>query len=77
MKRSPQLLPAMKSKIDENRHNLLFYMLFLRLSPLFPNWAINLSSPILGIPLSYFGTATLIGKLVWDGWLASWNRTED
>jgi len=41
--------------------NLFFYLLFLRISPLLPNWFISLASPILDIPLSTFAAATFIG----------------
>ena len=38
-------------------------MLFLRLTPLVPNWFVNVSSPIVGIPIKYFALGTLFGKL--------------
>ncbi len=36
-------------------------MLFLRISPMLPNWFINLASPIVNIPYRIFGLATLLG----------------
>merc|ERR1712150_125922 len=50
-------------KIEEQRGNLIFYMLFLRLTPLVPNWAVNLCSPIAGIPISYFFVGTFFGHM--------------
>ena len=41
--------------------NLLYYMLFLRLTPLMPNWFINLVSPHAGVPLETFALATAVG----------------
>jgi hypothetical protein len=38
-------------------------MLFLRLTPLIPNWFVNVSSPIVGMPFAYFFFGTLLGKL--------------
>jgi uncharacterized membrane protein YdjX (TVP38/TMEM64 family) len=38
-------------------------MLFLRLTPLLPNWFINLSSPVVGIPVSTFACATFFGQM--------------
>jgi uncharacterized membrane protein YdjX (TVP38/TMEM64 family) len=47
--------------VEANRHNLVFYLLFLRVSPLLPNWFINIASPVIGVPLKDFVIATLIG----------------
>lgn len=43
------------------RKNAFSYLLFLRLVPLFPFWAVTLVSGILRIPLNTFFTATLVG----------------
>lgn len=59
----PALLTKFRAKIRAHRHNLFFYMLFLRLSPLLPNWFISISSPILNVPLSHFFFATLFGMV--------------
>jgi len=37
-------------------------MLFLRLTPLVPNWFVNIASPIVGMPIKIFATGTLFGK---------------
>lgn len=36
-------------------------MLFLRITPLLPNWFINLASPIIGVPLAPFTVGTFFG----------------
>jgi uncharacterized membrane protein YdjX (TVP38/TMEM64 family) len=41
--------------------NAFSYLLFLRLIPLFPFWAVNLAAALLGVPLRPFVMATLIG----------------
>lgn len=41
--------------------NAFSYLLFLRLVPLFPFWAVNLAPAALGVPLRSFALATLIG----------------
>ena len=51
-------------QIRKNNDNLMYYLLFLRITPLLPNWFVNVSSPIVGIPVSKFVLATLIGKAV-------------
>jgi len=38
-------------------------MLFLRITPLLPNWFINLSSPIVGVPMIYYAGATFVGLI--------------
>lgn len=48
-------------QVDKNRDDLMSYMLFLRITPFLPNWFINITSPILSIPLTIFFTATFIG----------------
>lgn len=57
----PNAIYTLRTKIDEKKNNLLFYMLFLRIQPLIPNIAVNLGSPISGIPLSIFFLGTLLG----------------
>jgi uncharacterized membrane protein YdjX (TVP38/TMEM64 family) len=37
-------------------------MLFLRLTPLIPNWFVNLGSPLVGMPYKYFIIASIFGK---------------
>eukprot|EP01006_Ploeotia_vitrea_P039553 TRINITY_DN66358_c5_g1_i1.p1 TRINITY_DN66358_c5_g1~~TRINITY_DN66358_c5_g1_i1.p1 ORF type:complete len:332 (+),score=138.05 TRINITY_DN66358_c5_g1_i1:50-1045(+) len=59
----PTMLAKFRQKIALHRHNLFFYLLFLRVSPLLPNWFISVSSPILNVPLRHFVGATLIGLI--------------
>jgi len=59
----PDLLAKFRKQIRRNSHNLFFYLLFLRVSPLLPNWFISVSSPILDVPLVHFFFATLLGLI--------------
>ena len=59
----PGTLASMRRGLEENRDNLLWYVLFLRITPLFPNWALNLCSPIVGVPYPTFLFATAVGLL--------------
>jgi uncharacterized membrane protein YdjX (TVP38/TMEM64 family) len=52
-----------KHSIEQNKDNLFFYMLFLRITPLLPNWLLNLSSPVVGVPYYHFILATFIGLM--------------
>jgi len=57
----PDKIALFAKLISSHRDNLKYYMLFLRISPLLPNWFINISSPIIDIPLSTFAFATFFG----------------
>lgn len=47
--------------IREHRGHLLNYIIFLRITPFLPNWFINITSPMLDVPLKIFFVATFIG----------------
>jgi uncharacterized membrane protein YdjX (TVP38/TMEM64 family) len=49
------------TQVDSHRSSIFNYLLFLRITPLLPNWFINLASPVLGIPYKPFALATLLG----------------
>lgn len=49
-------------KVDEHKNNLLNYIIFLRITPFLPNWFINITSPVIGVPLSPFFFGTFLGK---------------
>lgn len=54
-------LPTIRAQVKKNRSDLFIYLLFLRLTPILPNWLINLSSPLVGVPLKVFAAATCLG----------------
>jgi uncharacterized membrane protein YdjX (TVP38/TMEM64 family) len=43
------------------RQDALHYRLFLRLVPIFPFWLVNLAPALLGVPLTTFALATVVG----------------
>lgn len=47
--------------VIKHKDNLLNYMLFLRMTPLLPNWFINLASPVIGVPMIPFTIGTFFG----------------
>lgn len=55
------MIRRFKEKIAQNQSNLFYYLLFLRLTPLLPNWFVNIACPLVGVPFKYFFLATLIG----------------
>jgi hypothetical protein len=44
----PQRIHSFRSSLQENRDQLPFFLLFLRLFPMSPNWALNMASGVLG-----------------------------
>uniref|UniRef100_A0A6P7GIV9 Transmembrane protein 41 homolog isoform X1 n=1 Tax=Diabrotica virgifera virgifera TaxID=50390 RepID=A0A6P7GIV9_DIAVI len=48
-------------QVEKHRSNMLNYIIFLRITPFFPNWFINLTAPVIGVPLYPFAFGTFIG----------------
>lgn len=59
----PDLMAKLRNMVNHHRHNLFWYMLFLRLTPLVPNWFVNLGSPLVGMPYLYFFFGSCIGLI--------------
>ncbi|XP_013916390.1 PREDICTED: transmembrane protein 41A [Thamnophis sirtalis] len=57
----PDKVTMLQRKVEENRHSLFFFLLFLRLLPMTPNWFLNLASPVLNINVTQFFFSVLIG----------------
>ena len=49
-------------QVADNSDGLFFYLLFLRLIPMSPNWFLNIGSAIVGIPVPLFFFSVLFGK---------------
>eukprot|EP00759_Apiculatamorpha_spiralis_P045185 PhF_6_TR4207/c0_g1_i1/m.5670 len=50
-----------QQKLEENKDDLLNFFVFLRVSPLLPNWLINLASPVLGVSFRVYAIGTAVG----------------
>ncbi|XP_063888073.1 LOW QUALITY PROTEIN: transmembrane protein 41B-like [Scylla paramamosain] len=61
LKYLPERTKSWQEKVDKQRDNLLFYIIFLRITPFLPNWFINITSPIINVPLGPFWLGTFIG----------------
>lgn len=59
----PGRLADMRARVEAHRDSLPYYLLFLRLTPLVPNWAVNLSAPAVGVPFTAFALTTCVGLL--------------
>ena len=55
------LLSVVTSSTPSKGTELLLVLLSLRLFPMSPNWLLNLSSPLLGVPLHLFFISVLFG----------------
>ncbi|XP_046700570.1 transmembrane protein 41A-A [Silurus meridionalis] len=62
----PNRVAQLQRKVEENRSSLFFFLLFLRLFPMSPNWFLNMSSPIFNIPLAHFSLSVLIGLIPYN-----------
>lgn len=62
----PDKVAVLQRKVEENRNSLFFFLLFLRLFPMTPNWFLNLSAPILNIPIVQFFFSVLIGLIPYN-----------
>lgn len=62
----PARLSQFRQKLEENRAELPFFLLFLRLFPMSPNWALNMASGVLGVPLHLFFLSVLFGLMPYN-----------
>lgn len=57
----PERVNQWAQQVKNHSDHLLFYIIFLRITPFLPNWFINITSPVLEVPLSTFFMGTFIG----------------
>ncbi|KAI7813935.1 transmembrane protein 41B [Triplophysa rosa] len=48
-------------QVDKHREHLINYIIFLRITPFLPNWFINITSPVIDVPLGVFFLGTFLG----------------
>ncbi|XP_032894859.1 transmembrane protein 41B [Amblyraja radiata] len=48
-------------QVDKHRDHLINYIIFLRITPFLPNWFINITSPVINVPLGVFFIGTFLG----------------
>jgi len=53
-------MAAVQEQMNKFSGSMFRYMLFLRISPLFPNWFINYATALIGMPFHYFAAASLL-----------------
>ncbi|PIK46795.1 putative transmembrane protein [Apostichopus japonicus] len=57
----PERVEKWSGAIARHREHLLNYIIFLRITPFLPNWFINITSPVLQVPLWPFFLGTFLG----------------
>uniref|UniRef100_A0A8C6UPE1 Transmembrane protein 41aa n=1 Tax=Neogobius melanostomus TaxID=47308 RepID=A0A8C6UPE1_9GOBI len=62
----PDKVSALQKKVEDNRDCLFFFLLFLRFFPMTPNWFLNMSAPIVNIPITFFFSSVFIGLLPYN-----------
>ncbi|KAM9658203.1 transmembrane protein 41B [Trichechus inunguis] len=48
-------------QVERHRDHLINYIIFLRITPFLPNWFINITSPVINVPLKVFFIGTFLG----------------
>ncbi|XP_037360524.1 transmembrane protein 41B-like [Talpa occidentalis] len=48
-------------QVKGHREHLINYIIFLRITPFLPNWFINITSPLINVPLKVFFIGTFLG----------------
>ncbi|KAK7867628.1 hypothetical protein R5R35_014821 [Gryllus longicercus] len=62
----PDKVMYFQKLVEKNSHQMIYFLLFLRLFPMTPNWLLNLISPIVQIPLHLFFFTVLIGLMPYN-----------
>lgn len=62
----PDKVKLLQEKVKENSDRLLYWLLFLRLFPMTPNWFLNVASPVVGVPLHLFFISVVIGLMPYN-----------
>jgi uncharacterized membrane protein YdjX (TVP38/TMEM64 family) len=52
--------------MDNNKDNLIYYLIFLRLFPGSPNWLMNISFPHLNVSILEFAFSVFVGIAPWN-----------
>ncbi|KAI6180657.1 Transmembrane protein 41-like protein [Aphelenchoides besseyi] len=57
----PEKLKKWQNEVQRQRGDLFNYIVFLRVTPILPNWFINIASPVIGVPILPFFFGTFAG----------------
>ena len=62
----PARVQSFREKLEQNREELPFFLLFLRLFPMSPNWALNMASGVLGKNCTLFAHQIIVEVYFWS-----------
>ena len=62
----PEKIKATGKSMESHKSDLLWYLTFLRLIPMSPNWLINITAPIVGVPFGVFALSVFIGLMPYN-----------
>ena len=68
----PERLKSWKAQIGRHHDDMLWYIMFLRITPFLPNWFINLASPVIGVRLMPFFWGTFLGIYLCPSCAVDW-----
>jgi len=66
MKLCKRRIVDLTDMVHRNRHQLLYFLLFIRIFPMTPNWFVNMASPIVGVPLHMFVFSVFVGLMPYN-----------
>lgn len=55
------ILFYLRSQVANQKGNMVYYIIFLRITPFLPNWFINIASPLVDVQIVPFFIGTFIG----------------
>lgn len=62
----PAKINSFKKKLEDNYDRLPYFLLFLRLFPATPNWAVNMCCGVLNVPIHIFFITALVGLMPYN-----------
>ncbi len=57
---------SFRKRLKENSDRLAYFLLFLRIFPMSPNWAINVSCGVLRVPVRTFFLTVMVGLMPYN-----------
>uniref|UniRef100_H2Z2V4 VTT domain-containing protein n=1 Tax=Ciona savignyi TaxID=51511 RepID=H2Z2V4_CIOSA len=62
----PTQVYSLRSRVKANEDRLFFFLLSARLFPMTPNWLLNITSPIIGVPIHLFFFSVAVGLMPYN-----------
>lgn len=59
-------IESFQGMVLQKSDGLFFFLLFLRLFPMTPNWLINIASPLVGVPIHLFFLSVFVGLMPYN-----------